>query len=500
MVMQNQQGKKYLLTLILILAISNVLYDINYAFMTLTDEEAAMSQEMPDEDFRFVTVEKVMGFFKSDLAIYEEMGETSRTVGTGVQGGSCYILKQVGEWLYIESGEVRGFVQSVDITQEEESKKQIQGSSVAEDGRISLILDIDEEGNIVGNYFDASHDMTLSLANPTLTPIENKGFAYTKTTTQQVLIEKQYLIAKNEVSITEDKDNEARVIGVLSEGGLAFSILKEEEWLYVESGNVRGFARAENFHDQEEFFKGNKPEEEYLLAQQKIKPLENKSLYYTITSTKAGDSIGVTRESMVTHAQQIEESEAIKSGDGYEFMQSIYAEYGYSIPTTREELSNMGKVIPIDQVRPGDLVFWTYNGTISEPAMHVGSEKMLIFSKADKKVSISDMKTSGSIWAIDFLSPQREEYLGEFKLTAYCKCTKCVGVWSEGPTASGVMPVEGRTVAMWGVPFGTSLLINGDVYVVEDRGTPYGHIDIYMEDHDRCINFGVQYADVSKLW
>ena len=38
----------------------------------------------------------------------------------------------------------------------------------------------------------------------------------------------------------------------------------------------------------------------------------------------------------------------------------------------------------------------------------------------------------------------------------------------------------------------------GDVYKrqVEDRGTPYGHIDIYMERHADAEEFGVRYADV----
>ena len=58
------------------------------------------------------------------------------------------------------------------------------------------------------------------------------------------------------------------------------------------------------------------------------------------------------------------------------------------------------------------------------------------------------------------------------------------------------MPVEGRTVAMEGLDFGTKLLIDGNIYTVEDRGTPYGHVDIYMDSHDACLDFGVQYADV----
>lgn len=40
---------------------------------------------------------------------------------------------------------------------------------------------------------------------------------------------------------------------------------------------------------------------------------------------------------------------------------------------------------------------------------------------------------------------------------------------------------------MGGVPFGTKLLINGNVYTVEDRGTGYGHVDIYMDSHSATI-------------
>ncbi|MCR5295353.1 MAG: hypothetical protein K6E30_09330 [Lachnospiraceae bacterium] len=89
-------------------------------------------------------------------------------------------------------------------------------------------------------------------------------------------------------------------------------------------------------------------------------------------------------------------------------------------------------------------------------------------------------------------------YLGTFKLTAYCPCAKCCG-WENGPTASGVYPTVGHTIAMAGVPFGTRLLINGTVYTVEDRGTPYGHADIFMSSHGTCLSFGVSYAEVYQV-
>ena len=55
------------------------------------------------------------------------------------------------------------------------------------------------------------------------------------------------------------------------------------------------------------------------------------------------------------------------------------------------------------------------------------------------------------------------------------------------------------TVAMNGIPFGTKLLINGVVYTVEDRGVPYGHVDVYYDTHSQALGNGRYYADVYQL-
>lgn len=101
--------------------------------------------------------------------------------------------------------------------------------------------------------------------------------------------------------------------------------------------------------------------------------------------------------------------------------------------------------------------------------------------------------------------------VGEFKLTAYCPCVKCCGKWSaEHPnnqyegfiqkTAGGTIPKANHTIAAdWSkLPKGTKVLINGTEYVVEDKGgvVKGNHIDIYFEDHQEALVFGVQYAEV----
>lgn len=91
--------------------------------------------------------------------------------------------------------------------------------------------------------------------------------------------------------------------------------------------------------------------------------------------------------------------------------------------------------------------------------------------------------------------------LGEFRLTAYCPCEICCGKWSQyGLTASGTVPEEGRTIAVdkHVIPLGETVTIDGVEYIAEDTGSAIkgNRIDIFFEDHQTALEFGVQYAEV----
>lgn len=91
--------------------------------------------------------------------------------------------------------------------------------------------------------------------------------------------------------------------------------------------------------------------------------------------------------------------------------------------------------------------------------------------------------------------------IGTFTAYAYCPCEKCCGQWSGGPTASGVMPEEGRTVAAdWDVlPSGTEIYIDGVGWrTVEDTGSGItgNTLDLYMDNHQDALEWGVQEIEV----
>lgn len=67
------------------------------------------------------------------------------------------------------------------------------------------------------------------------------------------------------------------------------------------------------------------------------------------------------------------------------------------------------------------------------------------------------------------------------------------------PTASGKMPKAGRTCAHSTLPLGTKVIIDNNVYIVEDRCPFDGVIDIFVDSEEEAIRLGRRNATVEVL-
>lgn len=96
--------------------------------------------------------------------------------------------------------------------------------------------------------------------------------------------------------------------------------------------------------------------------------------------------------------------------------------------------------------------------------------------------------------------------LGVFKLTAYCQCEKCCGIWAYNRPNGVVYGAIGEelkecysiAVDPNVIPYRTEVIINGHTYRAQDcgGGIKGNEIDIYFKSHDDALEFGVQYAEV----
>lgn len=381
-------------------------------------------------------------------------------------------------------------------------------------------------------------------------------------------VEKTYAIAdvNSWLHVREGKGTNQKIVGILPKGSLCYILADaDSDWVYVESGDVRGFVCARYLLRGEEAEKevNRWQEESFPMAEMWVKPWNNKAYTYTYATTRTLLSSDEARGEVLQYAKKFLGNPYVWGGtsltngcDCSGFAQQIFANFGYILPRTSRQQAKAGTRIPVQEAKPGDLLFYQRErGFIYHVMIYLGDGKVIHAGSEATGILISDFNYEKSTeFAVRVISEEIREskietgdvdngrkegnsvdnqttengnggkqkagaenvqntsaenstagdrlesasgkYLGNFKLTAYCNCAVCCGRWAGGPTASGKMPVQGRTIATGVLPFGTKLNIGGKIYTVEDRGTPYGHIDIYMERHADAEEFGVRYADV----
>ena len=93
--------------------------------------------------------------------------------------------------------------------------------------------------------------------------------------------------------------------------------------------------------------------------------------------------------------------------------------------------------------------------------------------------------------------------LGTFRITHYCPCSICNGPYINGVTSTGALATTNHTIAVdpTQIPYGSKVVINGQVYVAEDcgGGIKRNCIDIYVATHEEGDAKGVYYTDVYLL-
>lgn len=124
---------------------------------------------------------------------------------------------------------------------------------------------------------------------------------------------------------------------------------------------------------------------------------------------------------------------------------------------------------------------------------YADEEKDIIVAEIEpENKTIPEIETEENSWTS----------LGYFTVTAYCACESCCGVWADdnATTASGVSALEGITIAVDTsvIPFGTEVKIDDHIYTAQDTGSAINgnRIDIYFENHQEALEFGVQTIEV----
>ena len=133
--------------------------------------------------------------------------------------------------------------------------------------------------------------------------------------------------------------------------------------------------------------------------------------------------------------------------------------------------------------------------------LHKGSSEESLFAKAVEEVP--EVVSESGVQIGQPVAASSDSTLipmGLFRITHYCPCSICCGPWTDGITSTGVTAITNHTIAVnpTQIPYGSQVVINGQVYVAEDcgGGIKDNCIDIYVATHEEGDQKGVYYTEV----
>ena len=346
----------------------------------------------------------------ADLAA-QQMEEKVRSVGTISQDGLLYILKEEDNgWLYVESGNVRGFVKASEIYTEDAAQE---------------LLDVYQTQAQVKKLPKENKDYTgiegtAKTAQALIDAKDNQAYTYLRATVKQTVADKEPALVSDQLdtdkkgilNIQEEKNADSRVVGTMTAGELCYILADEDsDWVYVESGDVRGFAEKKYLKSDAET-KAQVTErgaDTYSMAEENMDPEDNKALYYTLTSTKEGTPSGEIRQSMIEYASQFVGNPYVWGGNSLTngadcsgFVQQIYKAYGYDLPRVARIRASMDQNSSRRRTA-GRLIFYAKNGYVYHVVMYAGDGKTIEAANEDVGIIYGTVYNKDAVWATRIL-------------------------------------------------------------------------------------------------
>lgn len=410
------------------------------------------------------------------LSVFEEQTVESNLQGRLYRGAAAYVVKSEGNWSYITSGSVSGWVCNQYLAMGEEAEVLLNTINPRVANTTAVVLNVRSEA-------DGESDVITQVSEGTdlvVTGSTDEWWRVRLTNDTVGYISKDYADVETGLYMAVDTESEGIVADDLEQRAEE-KALAEKKAAEEAAAAAEAEAKAEAEKAKEVKKSESKSESSEITASSSTKAASSKKSSSSASSSGSSSSASSSNSSSSSSSSaSYDEDDYVASDDDDE------PETEPVRDTDEDDEDVVVEVVEEKETKDEkkDEVEETQKPEETEPE-EPDEDDMVI--EEEEEVEIEETKAPKSEW----------ESLGTFKLTAYCACSKCNGS-NAGKTASGATPKVGTTIAVdrGVIPLGSKIKINGHVYTAQDTGVSGKTIDIFMGSHDECMDFGVDYAEV----
>lgn len=267
-------------------------------------------------------------------------------------------------------------------------RKAIYGFSNLGIANVSNYLNVREEpsedGKLVGKMSKNSGCEVYEIKD---------GWAYIKSGKVTGYVKAEYLLTGKEAR--DRADEVATDMAVCNSGGLR---VREEP--STESPVITLVAEGEELEVVEQldgWVKIMLDDEEAYVSADYVNIAKKLDRAVTQTELIYGKGVSDVRVDLVNYAKQFLGNPYVWGGtsltngaDCSGFVQSIFKNYGVSLPRTSSAQSTVGTKVSLSEAQPGDLVFYAKNGRVNHVAIYIGNGQVIHASNARTGIKISN--------------------------------------------------------------------------------------------------------------
>ncbi len=308
----------------------------------------------------------------SYVNIRSKASENSKVLGKLYKDNSATILGKEGDWYQVKSGSVTGYIK--------------------QDYLIT--------GKSAEKFAEKTGD-TYATVNTTTLKVRDKA-----STDASVLT---LIPIGEEFKVTKEKKDWVKILIDESTSGYVSKDFVDLKKVYGQAISV-----------EEEKAELAKEAETAVLAATVEKNSSNNSTSSSSTkkqstvtknlSIETSNSSGI-RDRIVDYALKFEGNPYVWGGtsltrgaDCSGFTQSIFEDFGIYIPRTSREQAASGKRVDLDNLRPGDLIFYRRNGSINHVALYIGNGKVIGAKSSDEGIRITSYNYRTPYKAVSYIN------------------------------------------------------------------------------------------------